>query len=520
MKKIVTIGGGTGSYTILSGLKNIPDVSLTALVSMADNGGSTGILRDELGVLPPGDVRQCLVALSEHTDIVRKLMSYRFNEGKLSGHSFGNIFLAALEKVTGNFAQGVEIASEILKVKGSVVPITKNKAELSVILKNRTLIEGQVNITKANLYNIGIKKIFYKKSVKINKDARNAILKADFIIIGPGDYYCSIIPNILVEGFKETLTKSKAKIILPVNLTNKQGHTKNWKVSDYVKNIEMYLGKDIDIILINNEAPSKEQVERYKLKEGNNVLIKDDLNDKRIIRTPLISHSIFAHNNGDVLQNIRSFIIHDSSKIANCINNIIQNHAKFIFDFDDVLFNNTKQFKKHMFSSIEEAGVPLPTALNYYKKVRKDQFPFSLKKFISKLFIKQKKFSKKLEKDLYQKIMKECKNFTNTELLEIVKKMGKTNCYMVTNGDKDFQKDKIKRSNISQLFCEIHIVPESKKNVIEKICDKNRQGEIIFTDNRKIFIDDIDFKNCPNLKTIHYDIENPKKGIEEISKAL
>src|SRR3954467_4466036 len=114
MKNIVTIGGGTGSYTVLSGLKNLPDVSLTALVSMADDGGSTGVLMDELGVLPPGDVRQCLVALSEHSDIVRELMNYRFSEGTLLGHSFGNIFLAALEKVTGNFVRGVEVASEIL----------------------------------------------------------------------------------------------------------------------------------------------------------------------------------------------------------------------------------------------------------------------------------------------------------------------------------------------------------------------------------------------------------------------
>ena len=133
-KNIVTVGGGTGSYTVLSGLKHLPNVSLTALVSMSDDGGSTGVLRDELGVLPPGDVRQCLVALSEHSEIVRKLMNYRFENGGLAGHSFGNIFLAALEKVTGDFVKGVEIASETLKVNGTVVPITKNKAQLSILL--------------------------------------------------------------------------------------------------------------------------------------------------------------------------------------------------------------------------------------------------------------------------------------------------------------------------------------------------------------------------------------------------
>ncbi len=143
MINIVTVGGGTGSYTVLSGLKKLPNVSLKALVSMADDGGSTGMLRDELGVLPPGDVRQCLVALSEHTDIVRKLMSYRFEEGNFSGHSFGNVFLAALEKVTGDFSAGVEVASDILKVRGKVVPITKNKAKLIIKFTDGTLLRGE-----------------------------------------------------------------------------------------------------------------------------------------------------------------------------------------------------------------------------------------------------------------------------------------------------------------------------------------------------------------------------------------
>src|SRR3989339_663809 len=156
MTNIVTIGGGTGSYTVLSGLKNLPDVSLSALVSMSDNGGSTGVLRDELGVLPPGDIRQCLVALSEHSEIVRKLINYRFSEGTLKGHSFGNIFLAALEKVTGDFAEGVLIASEILKVNGNVIPITGNKAELSITLSDGKSAEGENRIDHMNLQKSGV----------------------------------------------------------------------------------------------------------------------------------------------------------------------------------------------------------------------------------------------------------------------------------------------------------------------------------------------------------------------------
>jgi uncharacterized cofD-like protein len=222
MKNIVTIGGGTGSYTVLSGLKNLEGVSLSAIVSMSDNGGSTGVLMDELGVLPPGDVRQCLVALSEHSNIVRELMNYRFTNGGLKGHSFGNIFLAALEKVAGNFVKGIEIASEILKVKGKVIPITQNQAKLCIELSNGKIIKGEVKIqSDTNIQTHGLKKIYYEKDVLLNEHAKKALLKADIIILGPGNYYCSVIPNLIVKGFKETIKKSKAKIIFPVNLTNK-----------------------------------------------------------------------------------------------------------------------------------------------------------------------------------------------------------------------------------------------------------------------------------------------------------
>lgn len=323
MKNIVTVGGGTGSYTVLSGLKNLPDISLTALVSMADDGGSTGILRDELGVLPAGDVRQCLVALSLHSDIVRKLINYRFENGGLAGHSFGNILLAALEKVTGDFVKGVEIASEILKVNGKVIPTTSNKAELLIKLSNGKILEGESKIQDANMQNIGIKDIFYKNSVELNDNAREAILKADYIILGPGNYYCSIIPNLIVKGFKETILESKAKIILPINLANKLGHTTGWKVSNYVNDVEKYLGRLVDIILVNNEKPSPEQIERYKLEEGDGALVEDDFKDSRVVRGAFLSNAISEPILGDKSPNIRGFIRHDLEKLAECINEII-----------------------------------------------------------------------------------------------------------------------------------------------------------------------------------------------------
>lgn len=324
MKNIVTIGGGTGSYTVLSGLKYLPNVSLTAIVSMADDGGSTGVLMDELGILPPGDVRQCLVALSEHSDIVRDLMNYRFEDGGLKGHSFGNVFLAALEKVTGDFIKGVEVASEILKVRGAVVPVTNNKATLSMKLSDDTLIKGEHKITHFNIQDVGIKDIFYEGNVGLNEHAKIAMEHADYIILGPGNYYSSIIPNLIVKGFKEAVKNCKAKIIFPINLTNKQGHTKNWKTSTYVKDIESYLGRPVDIILVNNELPSKEQIEVYRLQEGEGVLVENDLKDERVVYAPILSHALITFDKVDNIGSTRSFIRHDSKKFAECISKIIK----------------------------------------------------------------------------------------------------------------------------------------------------------------------------------------------------
>lgn len=324
MKKIVTVGGGTGSFTVLSGIKNIPHISITALVSMADDGGSTGALRDELGVLPPGDVRQCLVALSEHSDIVRKLMNYRFHEGSLSGHNFGNIFLAALEKVSGDFVHGIQVASEILKVKGKVIPVTSNKADLIIALNNNRFLIGENELNHADFQETGIKLMSYKQEVTLNDHARRALLEADYVILGPGNYYCSILPCLIVDGFKEALHESKAKIILPVNLTNKHGHTMGWKASDYIKNTEEYLGREVDVALINNEIPSSEQVEAYKLEEGDGVLVEDDYKGENAVREPLLSHAVIQKIEGDAIHSVRSFIRHDSTKMATAIQKLVQ----------------------------------------------------------------------------------------------------------------------------------------------------------------------------------------------------
>lgn len=324
MKNIVTIGGGTGSYTVLSGIKNIENINIKAVVSMADDGGSTGILRDELGVLPAGDVRQCLVALSKDREVMREIMSYRFEEGGLVGHSFGNIFLATLEKVMGSFSSGVKEASSILNIKGEVIPVIDKSAKLCIELKNGQVIKGENEINHFDFENIGVNKVYIEENIEINPDADDAIKNADYILIGPGNQYCSILPALAVDGVKDSFEKSKAKIIYISNLTNKKGHTMNYELSDYVKEVEGYVGCTIDIVLFNEEDPTSEQIEYYKLVEGDKVLVKNDMeNDIRVNLVNLISHKINLKKENDLVANMRSYIRHDSEKIKEVIEEII-----------------------------------------------------------------------------------------------------------------------------------------------------------------------------------------------------
>ncbi|MFZ2522366.1 MAG: gluconeogenesis factor YvcK family protein [Minisyncoccia bacterium] len=505
MKKVVTIGGGTGSYSVLSGIKNLKDISLTALVTMADNGGSTGILRDELGVLPPGDIRQCLVALSEHSDIVRNLMTYRFEDGGLKGHNFGNIFLAALEKVTGDFAKGVEVASEILQIKGKVLPITNSTATLMMKLSDETVIVGENNINYANLTNLNVESLYYKEEVIINEQAREAIIEADYIILGPGNYYCSVLPNLIVEGFSQAILESKAKIILPINLVNKKRHILGWDVSSYVRGIEKYLSKKVDYILVNNELPSDEQMKKYGLFEGDGVLVRDDMEDDRVIRTSLLSKTIFTLNKKDRIGITRSYIRHDSTKMAFAIDKIIKdNSTKYIFDFDDVLLYSSSMLKGKIESTFNKKGI---------------LFDYSSSKNKSGHFILNDIIPDISERDqIYEEIMVNCSSFINEELVNIISGLGKENCYMVTFGNYEYQLEKIKRAGIENLFSEIIIVDiEDKKRAIEEICQKHKEQKVVFVDDKEKNLENLDLESYPNLKTILFDangLENFKKEIQ------
>jgi uncharacterized cofD-like protein len=311
VKKVVVIGGGTGNFTVLRGLKNY-DVDISSIVSMADDGGSTGILRDELGVLPPGDVRQCLVALSNSSSMMRSLMNYRFEQGGLGGHSFGNLFLSALEKVTGSFEKAVEEVGKILFIKGKVIPVTIHQVRLKMILNDRKVLEGEKEIYLSQEIDQGYSSIFLEPYGKANPRAIDEIMNADLVVLGPGGLYTSLIPNLLVEGVSQALRKTPAKKVFVVNLMNRKGQTTDFTVANYLDEMEKFIGEDpFDYILVNNQEPSKELIDRYA-EEGR--LIENDLiGDDRVILAPLLGE-LQENYKVDLLK--RSLIRHDSKKLA------------------------------------------------------------------------------------------------------------------------------------------------------------------------------------------------------------
>jgi uncharacterized cofD-like protein len=312
-KKIVVIGGGTGTFTALTGLKKYP-FELTAIVTMSDNGGSTGVLRDELGVLPPGDVRQCLVALSSSDKLMRDLMGYRFESGNLKGHSFGNLLLSALEKITGSFDEAVEKVSDILRINGHVIPATLDRVNLMAQV-GKEIIKGEEKIQMTKL-NGSLEYVWLEPVARANPKALAAIRDADAILIGPGNFYASLVPNLLVRGIPEAIRKSKAKKIYVCNLMTKSEHTEGYSVADYTKGLEKYLGGPVDIVVYNNKMPSETLLKRYA-REGDTITSWKDVPEGReLIGTNLLSSSLQKKSAVGTAAIESSLVRHDSNRLA------------------------------------------------------------------------------------------------------------------------------------------------------------------------------------------------------------
>jgi len=324
-KKIVCLGGGTGLSIVLSGLKKY-SLDLTAIVTMFDSGGSSGKLRKELGILPLGDVRQCLVTLSSESDFAN-LFHYRFGKGTLKGHNFGNLLIAAAIGNSGSLDKAIDKISKILNIKGKVVPVTLEKADIVALLKNNKKIKEEEKIINCPyLSKVGVKKLFLTPKVKANPKAILAIKKADLIIIAPGKFYTSILPIFLVKGIPETVRQSRAKKVFVCNLMTQVGNTDDFSVIDFLTILEKYLGKDvIDYVIFNTGKLSANQIKEFRKVFPKADFIKYDeslLKRQNFIGVDVIDRNIRKLDPADILvkgANKRTMILHQPSKLAKVI---------------------------------------------------------------------------------------------------------------------------------------------------------------------------------------------------------
>jgi len=247
--RIVAIGGGTGLSSLLRGLKTYTS-NLSVIVTVADDGGSSGRLRDEYRILPPGDFRQCLIALADAEPLMKQLFDHRFKEGSLDGHSFGNLFIMAMADVTGNFEHALRESGKVLAVKGTIVPSTLQDVTLVASINGHT-VEGE---SKIPMQNAPITHVFLKPDgAQVNPEAAQAILNAELVVIGPGSLYTSILPNLLVEGMVEAIKASPALKVLICNLASQKGETEGYCVDDYLRVIREHVGSNIfDFVLVNS----------------------------------------------------------------------------------------------------------------------------------------------------------------------------------------------------------------------------------------------------------------------------
>lgn len=317
MKRVVTIGGGTGTFVVLSGLKRIPDIALTALVSSADDGGSTGRLRDAYGILPVGDARQALVALAEDETSLRDLFNYRFAKGDIAGHNLGNLLLTALSERLGSEDLAMQEASRILRVKGSVSSTCSAPTTLVAELTDGTTLRGEHLIDERDASRPKIKRAYLEAPCSASPVSLSALKEADAIVLCPGDLYTSIAATLLADRIREAIASSRAKLICIVNLFTKAGQTTGFNAKAHVEELERYAGRKADHILIHANGGFEPAVLEKYAQEGE-WPVSDDLGeDVRVIRAPLASvHTVPSVPEDPVP---RSLIRHDSDKLRTTI---------------------------------------------------------------------------------------------------------------------------------------------------------------------------------------------------------
>jgi len=317
--RLLAIGGGTGLPMVLQGLKGFTR-NLTAIVTVTDSGRSSGVLRRNLGVLPPGDARNCLIALSGSAKTGRQLhelFQYRFEDGALAGMSFGNLFLAALEKITGSFEQALRAASEILAVEGKVIPSTLANTNLCALLKDGSVVREEFNVRRPG--KAPIEHVYLDpEDAMATEEAVQEIERADAIIIGPGSLYTSVITNLLVRGITRAIRRSDARVIYVCNIVTQPGQTDGYRASDHVRAVQRYLGEGLpDYVVVNNRVPPENILERYRQTGAELVLPDDEL---RSMGLQVIEADLVEDLSGErVLWEKQDLLRHDPEKLAHVI---------------------------------------------------------------------------------------------------------------------------------------------------------------------------------------------------------
>lgn len=289
-KKVVIFGGGTGLSSLLRGLKQFP-VDITAIVTVSDDGRSTGRLREEFNVPAVGDIRQVIIALSETEPLVQKLLNYRFKTNDdLNGHALGNLLLTGLIDVAGSFSTGIESLGKVLNLKGKVLPITEDNVTLVGEMEDGKIIEGEHHITESNSK---IKRVFYKEQPKVLNEVIKEIKEADLVILSMGSLFTSIIPNLICDEVKQALDESKAEIMYVCNMMTQPGETDNFTVSDHIKTLNEYLGnKKVSLVIANNGEVSKEMKEKYLTLEQKDPVIIDEENLNNMNVTTILDNLV------------------------------------------------------------------------------------------------------------------------------------------------------------------------------------------------------------------------------------
>lgn len=326
-KKIVTvIGGGTGSVAVLEGLKKL-NIDLGVIVCMTDDGGSNKVIRDEFGLLPLSDIRKAILALADTDNVLmRKLFSYRFEKGGgIKGHTLGNLIMTGLSDITGSEKGALLAACDIFDIHGKIYPVTYDNVKLKAKYSTDKTIIGEDMIGAHNKSETGkIEKLSVIPEAYPNLDAINRIIKSDYIIIGPGDLYTSLLANLVIKGISAAIQKSKAKLIFITNLMTKRGETHWMKMSDYVNEMAKYAKRNPDIVLINNSKIPQNILERYA--DYKEYPFEDDIElikpKYKVVRRDLISSSEVLPEKGDTLGG-RSLIRHSSIKLGHAIEKII-----------------------------------------------------------------------------------------------------------------------------------------------------------------------------------------------------